>query len=42
MGKKVINEFKSQVPNVMLHLNPGVSRQLDIQLDILDKLKIKV
>ena len=39
-GKKV--EFKSQVPHVMLHLNPGVARQFNQHASKLNKLKLKV
>ena len=35
-------EFKSQVPHVMLHLNPGVARHYGSQVRTLDKLKNKV
>ena len=35
-------EFKSQVPHVMLHLNPGVARHQNLHIQKLDKLKNKV
>ena len=34
-------EFKSQVPHVMLHLNPGVARHYGKQVKKLDHLKYK-
>ncbi len=40
-GKGPRGDFKSQVPHVMLHLNPGVSRQLDKQLSTLERLRVK-
>ena len=39
-GKKI--EFKSQVPHVMLHLNPGVARQFNQHASKLNRLKMKV
>ena len=41
-GKNSKGEFKSQVPHVMLHLNPGVARHYGSQVRALDKLKNKV
>ena len=41
-GKNSKGEFKSQVPHVMLHLNPGVARHYGSQVRTLDKLKNKV
>lgn len=40
MNKK--GEFRSQVPHVMLHLNPGVARHYGTQVKKLDLLKDKV
>ena len=35
------SEFKSQVPHVMLHLNPGVARQFNQHATKLNRLKNK-
>ena len=35
-------EFRSQVPHVMLHLNPGVRRHGRLHTNKLEKLKFKV
>ena len=39
--KKKHGEFKSQVPHAMLHLNPGVAREMNQQIVMLEKLKNK-
>ena len=41
-GLKTRNSnISSQVPKVLLNLNPGLNRQLNTQLQMLDKLKEK-
>ena len=35
------SNIKSQVPKVLLNLNPGLNRQLNTQLEMLEKLKLK-
>ena len=39
---KLRKEFRSQVPHVMLHLNPGVGRHGRLHTNKLEKLKSKV
>ena len=41
MKSGTTSNIKSQVPKVLLNLNPGLNRQLNTQLEMLEKLKQK-
>ena len=41
LAKNRNSTMKSQVPKVLLNLNPGLNRQLNTQLQMLEKLKEK-